>query len=179
MGLAIVRRTADLLGHPIRLRSDRGRGTLFQITVPRVQRALDAVRRTSAAPLPQSNWQNRLVLLLENDVEISHGMHALFQRWDCPLLSAASFEELRDRLEDEHAVPDFLVADLDLDSETDGLSAVEELRKTHPGLSAALVTADRSPQTLARAKEMGVECFLKPIKPAELRAYIEYSWQYS
>jgi hypothetical protein len=37
-----------------------------------------------------------------------------------------------------------------------------------------LVTADRSSQTASRAEALGIERFLKPIKPAELRAYMEH-----
>lgn len=33
LGLAIVRRTADLLGHPVGVRSARGRGSVFSVTV--------------------------------------------------------------------------------------------------------------------------------------------------
>ena len=33
LGLAIVQRYADLLGHPLKLQSVQGRGTLFSVTV--------------------------------------------------------------------------------------------------------------------------------------------------
>lgn len=36
LGLAIVRRIVAALGHPLRLQSELGRGTLFSLTVPRV-----------------------------------------------------------------------------------------------------------------------------------------------
>ena len=52
--------------------------------------------------------------------------------------------------------------------------AVELLRKSYPGLPAALVTADRSIQVAARADALGIERFLKPARPAELRAYIDH-----
>ncbi len=181
LGLAIVQRTADLLGHEVVLHSRLGTGTRFSVRLPRSQRqtAKTTERLTGGSDSPDYpvDWRRRLVLLLENDEEIAQGTQALFARWGCPLLSAASYEELVERLGDEEAVPDFLIADMDLDSPVTGLMAVERLRQCYPGLPAALVTADRSAAVADRAKAMGIERFLKPARPAELRAYIDYCWR--
>jgi signal transduction histidine kinase len=174
LGLAIVRRMVELLGHKITLRSDRGHGTLFQVRVERVDKPQPGKVEPHKKAAIASDWRNKLVLLLENDRYIALGMQSLFQRWQCPLLTAASLEEMLERLADEDAMPDFLIADLDLDTPTDGLMTVERMRETYPGLPAALVTADRSSRTASRAEALGIERFLKPIKPAELRAYMEH-----
>ena len=67
-----------------------------------------------------------------------------------------------------------VVADYHLDTAIDGLTAIELLRDDYPALPAALVTADRAEATAARAAALSVERFTKPIRPAELRAYVEY-----
>ena len=178
LGLAIVQRTADLLGHQILLRSEVGKGTRFSVRLPRGDKdspgAADPIANYAAIEGAGPDWSRRLVLLVENDVEIAKGMQALFARWGCPLLCAASYEEMIERLEDEEAAPDFVIADLDLDTPINGLMAVERLRETYPGLPAALVTADRSAQVAANADALGIERFLKPARPAELRAYIDH-----
>lgn len=181
LGLAIVQRTADLLGHTVRLTSREGLGTRFSVSLPRGTRqataAADPPGATGNNDAAKIDWSRRLVLLLENDADIARGMHALFARWKCPLLSAGSYEEMAERLEDEDAMPDFLIADLDLDTPVNGLTAAKWLREKYPGLPAALVTADRSPEIGAKAEAMGVERFTKPVRPAELRAYIEHCWR--
>ena len=181
LGLAIVQRTAALLGHTIQLTSNPGRGTRFAVLLPRGDSrnaaAAGQQRASMMAGAAPADWSRRLVLLLENDAEIANGMHALFQRWGCPLLSAPSYEHLMEMLEDEEAVPDFLIADLDLDTPTNGLMAIERLRKLHPGLPAALVTANHSAEVGSEAAALGVERFVKPARPAELRAYIEHCWR--
>lgn len=182
LGLAIVQRTADVLGHEVTLTSRPGTGTRFAVRLPRGERpagggAADQAFLPGAGETRHVDWSRRLVLLLENDREITRGMQALFQRWNCPILAAASYEEMVERLEDEEASPDFLIADLDLDTAVNGLTAAERFRAIYPGLMTALVTADRSAEIGAKAEALGIERFFKPARPAELRAYIEYCWR--
>jgi two-component system, sensor histidine kinase len=174
LGLAIVRRSGDLLGHKVTLKSWPGRGTSFRVTLPAAQPQALAAPMLAQQAAAVGSWEHRLVLLLENDVEIARGMQMLFARWRCPLLTAASYEELLERLADEDAVPDMIVADYHLDTAIEGLTAIELLRDDYPDLPAALVTADRSEATASRAANLTVERFTKPIRPAELRAFIEH-----
>jgi len=174
LGLSIVRRAADLLGHRVSLRSWPARGTCFRVTLPAVLPQILAPAAVPAVMAASANWENRLVLLLENDVEIAKGMKMLFERWRCPLLTAASYEEMAEWLADEDAVPDLIIADYHLDTAIDGLTAIELLREDYPGVPAALATADRSEATAQRAAALGVECFTKPIRPAEVRAFVDY-----
>jgi anti-sigma regulatory factor (Ser/Thr protein kinase)/CheY-like chemotaxis protein len=182
LGLAIVQRTADVLGHEVTLTSRPGTGTRFTVRLPRGERPAGGTgagqaHMPGAGEAGRVDWSRRLVLLLENDPDIARGMQALFLRWNCPLLTAPTYEEMVERLEDEEAEPDFLIADLDLDTEVNGLMAVQRLREKYPGLMAALVTADRSAEVGVKADALGVERFFKPARPAELRAYIEHCWR--
>jgi two-component system, sensor histidine kinase len=174
LGLSIVRRAAGLLGHTVRLNSWPGRGTCFWLALPAAQPQVLAPAIPPEALAPSGSWESRLVLLLENDREIAKGMQMLFERWRCPLLIAASYEDMAERLADEDAIPDLIIADYHLDTAIDGLTAIELLRDDYSGVPAALATADRGEETAKRAAAMGVERFTKPIRPAELRAFIDY-----
>lgn len=59
LGLAIVRRTADLLGHPLNLRSRVGRGSCFSLTVP--------LAIAPAAPTKTFDVEQNWILLLATD----------------------------------------------------------------------------------------------------------------
>ncbi len=59
LGLAIVRRTADLLGHPLNLRSRVGRGSCFSLTVP--------FAITPTAPAKTFDVEQNWILLLATD----------------------------------------------------------------------------------------------------------------
>src|SRR3546814_16452382 len=66
-----------------------------------------------------------------------------------------------------------IIADLHLDGTIDGIDAIlllrERLGRKVPGI---LVTADQSHEVKERAKATGIEYFSKPMKPAQLRAYL-------
>src|SRR6185369_3465052 len=70
--------------------------------------------------------------------------------------------------------PDLLLIDLHLgDDRPDGLDAVAALRQAWgTRFLAALVTANRDAEQLARARRLGLDVLLKPVKPAQLRALI-------
>jgi two-component system, sensor histidine kinase len=64
LGLAIVERLANLLKHPITVRSQVGRGSRFSITVPRI----DA--------MPASRLDDHCVLVVDDDAMILAALHA-------------------------------------------------------------------------------------------------------
>jgi signal transduction histidine kinase len=51
LGLSIVKRAADLLGHRLGVRSTPGRGSCFEIAIPVGERGLDGLERLAVAPL--------------------------------------------------------------------------------------------------------------------------------
>jgi CheY-like chemotaxis protein len=68
--------------------------------------------------------------------------------------------------------PDGLLVDYHLDDGS-GITTIKELRRRFgAGLTAILITADRSPQVREEARVNGVQVLNKPVKPAALRALL-------
>src|SRR5690606_32867381 len=115
LGLAIAERIARLLGHPLQLRSQLGRGTCFAIGVPLAEaQALAAPVATSAPRTPRSR-----VLVVDNDPAVLKGMQALLEGWRCEVLAAGSPAEAE--LAAAAARPDLLLLDYHLDGSDTGL----------------------------------------------------------
>ena len=171
LGLAIVDRIARMLGYPIKVRSQPGRGSMFSIRVPLAQQlALAPVAPTPRAsvgdPLP-----GRRLLVLDNELSILHSMAALLGQWGCEVITALDQQDALAAL-GRHA-PDLILADFHLDHGVTGNRVVQALRDHYAcAIPAVIITADRSDQCRRELQQMGVPLLNKPVKPAKLRAVL-------
>lgn len=170
LGLAIVERSAALLGHPVHMQSWLGRGSCFSVEVPLAQAAAAPVwteRAADGTPL-----SNLLVLCVDNETAIQQGMSALLTGWGCNTVAADCKEQALERLDGR--IPDVVLIDYHLgDDRPDGLAALADLRQTwDQPVEALLVTADRSPKIRDAAARSGCAPLYKPVRPASLRSYL-------
>ncbi|WP_066209066.1 PAS-domain containing protein [Blastomonas sp. CCH10-E1] len=157
LGLALSERIARLLGGVIEVKSMPGRGSRFSLSLP----ASDAIDM----PMPYSAsaraiWPDRAlkVLVVDNDPLIVEGTTSLLgllghdpHGADGPAAALA-----------EPGPFDAALVDYQLGASIDGLALIAALRDKHPGLPAALVTAQGSPDLARRAARMGVVLIAKP-----------------
>ena len=171
LGLAIVDRVARMLGHPITVRSEPGRGSVFAVTVPRGTERR-AVRPASIAARPMTNrLAGTSVLVLDNEPAVVAGMEALLRGWACDVVSATNGDEALALLSGMPQPPDLLIADYHLDDGALGVNEVARLRAACGRiLPAVIVTANRTPELADEAKAAGCLVLNKPVKPAQLRA---------
>lgn len=167
LGLSIVEQACALLLHPLDVRSELGRGTIFTVAVPNVAPVeSDGGRVVEEAPV--GPLDDMIVLVVENDPEVRAGMVGLLESWGASPLDAGSLAEAR-ALVAEVGPPDVLLADYHLDNGEDGLAVVEDLRITCPELPAVMVTADRSPELRDRTGKSRITLLHKPLPAHQLR----------
>jgi signal transduction histidine kinase len=166
LGLAIVDRTARLLGHELALRSRPGRGSVFAITVGRGDPSLvRAIAEEDDAPL-----KGCTVLVIEDDREVRAAMALLLEDWGCTVCVANSGTEARDQLARLGEGPDIAIADYRLPGDEDGVAVLDGIRRRFPATAGILVSGDIGPDTLRRAQGSGYTLLNKPLRPARLRA---------
>jgi signal transduction histidine kinase len=177
LGLAIVRRMADTLGHPVAFSSTVGRGTIFHLDVPVAATHLAdsiGVSPDIERPLGYGLFGTR-VLLVENDPDVLQAMTSLLERWRCTVRAASSTGEALGSLGDTAWTPDIVIADQHLDGGDLGTTTIDEVRaylgRTVPAL---IVTADPSDAVILAARAAGIELMFKPLKPAQLRALLAH-----
>ena len=177
LGLAIVRRMAGALGHPVTFSSRVGRGTIFHVDVPL---AFNAVVEPPPTPAeaeraPGYGLFGTRVLLVENDIDVLNAMASLLERWRCDVRTATSTGETLETLGDTDWVPDIIIADQHLDNGDLGILTVAEARNyLGRDVPALIVTADPSQAVIAAARAAGIELMRKPLKPAQLRALLAH-----
>lgn len=171
LGLSIVERIAQVLGHDVQIASQTGQGTQFSVTLP-MAAAVPAtpVRKPLAAM--RHSLEGLTVLAIDNEPKILSGMRTLLGGWECDVLTAESPEAALDKIRESGKTPQILLVDYHLD-EGNGIDAVVQLRwKIGMDLPAVLITADRTPAVRKEARSKNIELLNKPVKPAALRALL-------
>ncbi|RWL87095.1 MAG: hybrid sensor histidine kinase/response regulator [Mesorhizobium sp.] len=176
LGLAIVRRMAAALGHPVTFSSRVGRGTIFHIDVPIGMAAAEPATGIADMDRPRGyGLFGTKVLLVENDADVLSAMTSLLERWQCLVRAATSTDDALDLLGDTDWVPDIIIADQHLDGGDLGTATIAEVR-AYLGrpVPALIVTADGSELVAKAARAAGIELMRKPLKPAQLRALLAH-----
>lgn len=177
LGLAIVRRMAAALGHPVTFSSKVGRGTIFHIDVPvGIGASADAIASLAEMERPRGyGLFGTKVLLVENDADVLQAMTFLLERWQCLVRAATSTEDALGLLGDTDWVPDIVIADQHLDDGDLGTATIAEVRDyIGRAVPALIVTADASEAVAKAARAAGIELMRKPLKPAQLRALLAH-----
>ena len=176
LGLAIVRRMAAALGHPVTCSSKVGRGTIFQLAVPVGMAAAEPALAAADMERPRGyGLFGTKVLLVENDVDVLGAMTSLLERWQCQVRAATSTDDALDLLGDTAWVPDIVIADQHLDGGDLGTATIAEVRDyLGRPVPALIVTADGSEAVAKAARAAGIELMRKPLKPAQLRALLAH-----
>nr|WP_109341049.1 hybrid sensor histidine kinase/response regulator [Saliniradius amylolyticus] len=173
LGLSVVQKMSDQLGHPVTLNSELGSGSCFNVLVPA---ASGQHQPSDAAPITSSGDLNGLrVLFVDDNPTNLDALKALLDKWHC---HGQGFTRSEDALSyaDSYSAPDVLIMDYQLNNPTeDGLSLIATLRQRwQADIPALLVTAAREEDLRKRAREQGVGFLGKPIKAGALRAWLSH-----
>jgi signal transduction histidine kinase len=173
LGLSIVQRSAQLLGHEIALHSRLGFGSRFAIILPQT-----APLETSAPPIDNETTEETgsiaglRVLLVEDDDLSRNAVRGLLESWGCKVHAVGTGILAR------HAMalgppPDLILSDYRLSETEDGVRLVTELRDIagHP-IPACLISGDMESALLGQIEDKDLKLLHKPVRPAKLRSMI-------
>lgn len=162
LGLAIVKRLSDMLETEIRLTTQLGEGSTFEVSLPRSTEALipDTV---SVRIHPQTlALGGRKVLIIDDEREIRDSLTMFLQTMGMDVCALGSIDEARERI-GAGFVPQVLLVDFRLRGSASGLDALRVLREDGVSAPAVLITGDTDPSRIAMAQESGVPLVHKPV----------------
>jgi signal transduction histidine kinase len=175
LGLNIVQRSANLLGHPLGLHSQLGCGTRFTITLAREQP--DATLPQTPAQSPPStpgDLTGMQVLLIEDNANARAAVRDLLQSWGCQVREAANRAEALRQMQDGGA-PDVVVSDYHLGASETGLDCIAALRaQAGAELPACLMSGETHADFLQQVQDAGLPLLHKPVRPAKLRSLLRH-----
>ncbi|WP_404414078.1 PAS-domain containing protein [Vreelandella aquamarina] len=173
LGLSIADRISRILGCPLQVISQPGKGSLFSILLPYARCTSSAF--PPAALLPTSlpahdRLTGQRIWVVDNDLDICLGMHTLLSRWNCQPVVATSEAELARQVDLVNDEVDALIVDYHLDQSDNGIELARRLnaRRNVP-VPVMTVTANYSNELRQRVRELGYQLVHKPVKPLKLR----------
>lgn len=176
LGLAIVQRLANLLGHEVGLRSKVGSGSCFHVTMPRVARqAPQAVAATGDVGPPRPHeGEPPVILVIDDERDVRDGLQLVLERWGYHPLTAESLDGAVEQLNETGLTPDLVIADLSLQDGETGTDAVKVLREIFgEALPAFMISGDIEGDRIEMASRQGLKVLTKPISPIRLANEIE------
>lgn len=171
LGLATVQRLANLLEHPVDVRSVPGKGSCFEFRLPLVSAA--DVPPTGLVQPPQTQpgaeacpaWR---VLVVEDNDMVLNALVQLLQGWNLHVTTANRVAQAIG-LMNSHSY-DAVISDWRLADGENGLDVLQETRQ-HPDIRlAVLLTGEHMPDISS-----DFPVLRKPVRPLRLRALL---WQY-
>ena len=171
LGLAIVQRLSRLLGHPVTVRSEPGKGSVFSIDAPRTT----APAPSLPAPEPaEPSGEGRLAVLIEDDVIVLMGLRTTFLEWGYQVVVAGSAEQALERLRALGRLPDLIVADYRLRNGRVGTEAITQIRDlVGSPVPAIVLTGEIGTDCDHDAEELGLAVVRKPITPRQLQSAVQ------
>ena len=171
LGLAIVERIARMLGCPVQVRSQPGRGSVFSIRVPLAQTRPPRQVPSVVQPVLGNPLPGRRLLVIDNEVDILHSMAALLGQWGCEVVTAVDLPEALQRLQGR--APEVILADFHLDHGVLGCQVIQQVREAFSrSIPALIISADRSDACRRELQALGAPLLNKPVKPGKLRAVL-------
>ncbi len=175
LGLAIVRRFADLLDHHIALDSTLGTGSRFRVLVPRAASPAFRAHRVRASPpfverMRPPAFEGRVVAVVDDDPSTVDAMRTLFETWGACVVGGDTPDALLAGLGVLERYPDLIVADLRLADERSGIDAVRRLRdELGIAVPAVIVSGDTGTRADREARSAGLALLPKPVIGSALR----------
>ena len=175
LGLATVRRIAQLLDHPLHLRSIAGRGSRFAIETP----IADPAKIVSVSATVEHKAPNliggKLIVVIDDEASVRLGMQSLLESWGCKCVAASDAAEALRAL--GKRTPDFVVADLRLQGDDNGIDAIRQIRSERgESIPAVLISGDTATEQLRKVSAAGLTMMHKPLKAVRLRALLNHEF---
>ncbi len=160
MGLSVVHGIVSGMNGFIKVDSEPGKGSLFQVFIP-VEKGDDLVAEPQ--PMAQLPRGSEHILLVDDEESVAHMEKRLLERLGYKVTVFTSGTEALDAFRDDPDRYDLIVSDMTMPNMPGDLLSVEIL-KIRPGIPILICTGFSQSLTKKRARELGIRSVLaKPV----------------
>ena len=184
LGLSIVQRLGNLLGHRVRVRSRPGKGSVFAIEVmlPSERNApqLEHHRRSKDDGLVEGAHRTGAILVVEDDPDLRVSLKLVLKDEGHHAVTAPDGIAALELVAQGTVRPDLILADYNLPNGMNGLQFATKLReRLHHQIPVIILTGDISTGTLREIAQQDCVRLNKPVKSKELTQVIQRLLQIS
>jgi two-component system, sensor histidine kinase len=170
LGLAIVQRLSQLLGHRAAVRSHPGHGSVFSLEVP--VSIPETVSRTPFS-VPTADGGGQCAMLVDDDPLVLQGLQTTLEAWGYDVLAAASADQALEQLRAAGRRPDVVIADYQLGGGRFGIEAVLRIRALFDGAIPGVILTGETGSAITHAAALdGLVVLHKPVTPQTLNAVL-------
>ena len=174
LGLAIVERSARLLGHPLQMKSQLGVGTRFSIELPLAEPEAVHDQRDSEQGELGERFAPSNALVIEDQALAREATVSLLTSWGLQAVGVDGLASAQLQLE-AGLKADLIISDYHLSERENGIDAILSLRATAGyRIPACLVSGDTNTALLQAARDAGLTLLHKPVRPAKLRSLLRH-----
>lgn len=167
LGLSIVKRSAEVLQHPVRLQSVPGRGSRFEVQIP-----LALLPVTPSAPhmeTSESGLAGCFIVVVDDDELNREAMSELFKQQGCLVVAAGGTEVLMGEFAQHLRSPDLIVSDYHLANGSTAEELLSQIReRCEENIPALIVSSDSGGACAIWAAQAASELLVKPASSERL-----------
>jgi Na+/proline symporter/signal transduction histidine kinase len=170
LGLSIVQRIVNLLGHNISVQSTPGLGSCFRVNVATAKantaQPIKVEANEKAAPV-----MTKLILCIDNEQQIVDGMGSLLSDWGYQVVTAINEQQAIQMLAGR--IPNMTIIDYHLDAGVTGVGVMGNLQQLWAvNLPCLVITADYTMEVKDEILQHQFYLLKKPVKPMALRSLL-------
>ncbi|MDC1471946.1 ATP-binding protein [Flavobacteriaceae bacterium] len=175
LGLSIAKENTKLLGGKITVKSKKGKGAIFFVTIPYTPTHYEVSTYASGQTI-KDNSKHHCKILIAEDEEINYLYLEILLKdkisLDCAIIHAKDGEEAVSICNTQPEI-DFVLMDLKMPN-MNGFEALKLIKKGRPELPIVAQTAFSSAEDIEKIKAAGFDDYIsKPISQEALTAVIE------
>ena len=174
LGLSIVHRLCDILGHRVSVHSSEQRGTVFSVELPLITES--PVYAPITEKIPINTTPNVSVLIIDDEDAIRIGLAMALESkgYETSTSSGGEYETYTEMFSDLKTPPDIIIADLRLQNGHTGIEEINYLREFFSRkIPSILLTGDIAPDRLNEVQNSGLPVLHKPINVDDIILTIE------